>query len=348
LPEWARDVSGNSLAEPVKKYIFDVTARWMDPEGNGDVTKGVDGWRLDVAYCVPHGFWKEWHAWVRNIKPEAYTTGEIVGPAGEWLKADEFTAVMNYMWLFPTLSFFTPHKKAIPAPEFRRRLTELWERYPSENNYALQNLLDSHDTGRILTMLESSCPPFEHWDAYFHWARAFSQPEVCTTKPDDAAKTALKLAVIWQMTGLGAPMIYYGTEVGMWGANDPCDRQPMFWEDIPLDPETAGVNGPVGVQGRNRDVDLFRHYQHWIRIRKQEDALRRGTFRWASTPGDETIAYTREYGNEAIWCVIHKGKQSLQLSVPFNGINLETAQPISAGDVTLPPACALIVKRKIC
>ena len=34
------------------------------------------------------------------------------------------------------------------------------------------------------------------------------------------------------MTYIGAPMIYYGDEVGMWGANDPCNRKPMFWKEL--------------------------------------------------------------------------------------------------------------------
>ncbi len=56
LPELAR--TDNDMAPPVRKYLFDITRRWMDPNGDGDPSDGVDGWRLDVAFCVPHGFWR--------------------------------------------------------------------------------------------------------------------------------------------------------------------------------------------------------------------------------------------------------------------------------------------------
>ncbi len=59
----------DDLAKPVRDYIFDITRRWMDPDGDGDPSDGVDGWRLDVAFCVPHGFWKSWRAHVKSINP---------------------------------------------------------------------------------------------------------------------------------------------------------------------------------------------------------------------------------------------------------------------------------------
>ena len=77
LPEFGR--STDTLNPGIKQYLFDITRRWMDPSGQGRPGDGIDGWRLDVAFCVPHGFWREWHALVRAINPEAYTTAEIVG-----------------------------------------------------------------------------------------------------------------------------------------------------------------------------------------------------------------------------------------------------------------------------
>jgi cyclomaltodextrinase / maltogenic alpha-amylase / neopullulanase len=79
LPEFGR--TPDNLNPGIKQYLFDCTRRWMDPDGDGRIERGIDGWRLDVAYCVPHGFWRDWHAHVRSINPLAYTTGEIVGPA---------------------------------------------------------------------------------------------------------------------------------------------------------------------------------------------------------------------------------------------------------------------------
>ena len=53
----------------------------------------------------------------------------------------------------------------------------------------------------------------------------------------------LKLAALLQMTSVGAPMIYYGTEVGMHGGDDPDDRMPMVWGDLKYENRTKGPRG---------------------------------------------------------------------------------------------------------
>ena len=334
LPNFGR--SDDTLNPGIKKYIFDITRRWMDPSGQGRPADGVDGWRLDVAFCVPHGFWREWHAHVRAINPDAYTTGEIVTPAQEWLKPDEFTAVMNYEWTYPTIAFFTTNSAAIGAAEFRARIDTLHARHPAGTTLILQNLLDSHDTGRILTMLESACPPFTDWNSYFNWAKVADNSGLITSRPGPKAKQALKLTVAWQMAGPGAPMIYYGTEVGMWGANDPCDRQPMLWSDIAYDDETQGFRAALlKTNPRTPDLDLFAFYQRWIAIRKAEPALRRGSFHWLPAPDDSTLVFERKLDDITVWCAIHKGPGAVAMPpLPANAQNLWDGSPAPA---EMPP-----------
>ena len=79
-----------------------------------------------------------------------------------------------------------------------------------------------------------------------------------------------RLVALLQMTYVGPPMIYYGDEAGMWGADDPCDRMPMVWPELTYDPQQAD---PLGrKRGRtNRGVrrDLFRFYQAAITLRRE-------------------------------------------------------------------------------
>ncbi len=336
LPNFGRDA--DTLNPGVKKYLFDITRRWMDPSGQGRPAEGVDGWRLDVAYCLPHGFWREWHAHVRAINPEAYTTGEIVGPAQDWVKPDEFSAVMNYEWTYPTLAFFTTNAAAIGAAEFRARIDRLHARHAPGSNRIMQNLLDSHDTGRILTLLESACPPFVSWDRYFNWPKVADTPGLKTHRPGPDAKRALELAAVWQFAGPGAPMLYYGTEVGMWGANDPCDRQPMLWADVDYADETLGFRAPLLVSHpRAPDFDLFAFYQRLIAIRKAEPALRRGDFLWLPAPTDHTLVFQRGLDGAALWCAIHRGKEPAALDLPRPARNLWTGADLPAGPLSLPP-----------
>lgn len=327
LPAFSR--SETNLNDGVKAYLFNITRRWMRPVVNGHERGGIDGWRLDVAFCLPHGFWREWHHWVRTLRPDAYTTAEIVGPAQDWLRPDEFSAVMNYEWLFPTLSFFTPHAHALTATEFRAAIDRLHARHAPGTIAILQNLLDSHDTGRILTMLHSACPPFTNWDSFFQWARVADNPALRTDAPSADAKTRLRLSAVWQFTGPGAPMLYYGTEVGLWGANDPCDRQPMLWPDIPAAPETLGFRGPLEHRTpRAPDESLLAFYRTLTALRRDHPALRRGTFRWLPGGDENTLLYERRLGDDCLLVAIQKGPTPVSLPPPFN----LTAPPLAPLD----------------
>ena len=62
----------------------------MDPNGDGDPSDGIDGWRLDVANEVPTGFWRDWHALARKINPQCYTVAEIWDDARQFLDDGQF------------------------------------------------------------------------------------------------------------------------------------------------------------------------------------------------------------------------------------------------------------------
>ena len=201
----------------------------------------------------------------------------------------------------------------------------------------MQYLLDSHDTGRILTLFESACPPVVSWDFYFNWPKVADNPELKTHRPGPEAKQALKMAAAWQFAGPGAPMLYYGTEVGMWGANDPCDRQPMLWSDLAYEDETMGFRAPLlAPHPRAPDFDLFAFYQRLIAIRKNEPALRRGAFRWLASPDEATLVFERELDGTTIWCAIHKGNDELEIDLPNAGRDLWIGEEIPAGPLTVP------------
>ncbi|MEM6645698.1 MAG: alpha-amylase family glycosyl hydrolase, partial [Bacteroidota bacterium] len=104
-------VEGN-LHPEVKAHVFNVTRRWLDPNGDGDPSDGIDGYRLDVAEQVPLGFWRDYYRFVKDINPDAYLVGEIwweAWPDGmmdprPWLDG-VFDAVMNYRWYKATRGF---------------------------------------------------------------------------------------------------------------------------------------------------------------------------------------------------------------------------------------------------
>lgn len=336
LPELGR--TDDDLHAAVREYIFAITRRWMDPDGDGDPSDGVDGWRLDVAFCVPHGFWKKWRAHVKSINPEAYLTAEVVSRADDFLRGDEFDAVMNYMWLFPSARFFMPAAHTIGAPEFRRELDALRKAYPPDVTLALQNLLDSHDVGRIATVLENRLPLDAGWDSYFNLSRASGNDKLSTRRPGEAAWRALRQLIVFQMTYPGAPMLYYGTEVGMWGANDPDNRQPMLWDDIEYEPESHDLNGRCPASPRGPDKDLFRFCRKAIALRKKERLLRRGGLRWLASGSPRVLAFARTDGDREIRVYLNAGDEPRSVKLERAGRDLWNAgRRVAAGRLSIEP-----------
>ena len=133
-----------------------ITKRWMDPNNDGNPEDGIDGWRLDVAYCIKHQFWKDWRKLVKSINTQAYLTAEIVDSVEAnipYLAGDEFDAVMNYNFLFLTAEYFIDEKTSITTSDFDKGLKKLRNAYPSCVSYVMQNLFGSHDTQRVLSHL---------------------------------------------------------------------------------------------------------------------------------------------------------------------------------------------------
>ncbi len=283
LPVFADTEDGNDLHPGPKKYIFDATARWMDPNGDGDPSDGIDGWRLDVANEVPVPFWTDWNAHVRSVNPEAYTITEIWEEAGDFIREGGFSATMNYHgFAYPVKGFLVDGTLSPSA--FAEDLNTRREHYPEPVQQALQNLVDSHDTDRIASMIVNAGRfEYEAPDRFdYDWGGRVSPRgglDYDVRAPNDAERDLQKLVALMQMTYVGAPMIYYGTEAGMWGADDPDDRKPMVWDDLTYDAECAD---PLG---RERacdavafDADLYSFYQEVIALRNDNPALRRGEF----------------------------------------------------------------------
>jgi cyclomaltodextrinase / maltogenic alpha-amylase / neopullulanase len=187
---------------------------------------GIDGWRLDVPNEISHEFWREWRTVVKSINPDAYIVGEIWEDGSPWLQGDQFDAVMNYRFRNACLDFFVQRK--IGPAAFDEKLEEQRKGYPDEVSFALLNLLGSHDTERFLTLCSGNT-------------------------------AVLKLAMLFQMTYPGAPMVYYGDELGMQGGKDPGCRGTMVWEK------------------GGRDTTLLRFTQNAIAIRNSHRLWRTGT-----------------------------------------------------------------------
>ena len=347
LPELAR--TRDNLKAPIAAYIADCTRRWMDPHEDGDLSFGVDGWRLDVAACLPHGFWKSWRKVVKGINPDAYLCGEIVDDASAWLQGDELDAVMNYPWAYPVTSFFIRGPHEIDSASCRSQLEALAQSYPNEVLFGLQNLYDSHDTSRILTMIVNPQGNKKHWNDYFNAFRVQAHPELNTRRPGEAAQRVLRQMVVFQMCSLGAPMIYYGTEVGMWGANDPDDRQPMLWDDVEYEQAEVALDGSNLPVERMPDTELFRFYQRAIQFRRQYAELRRGTLRWLPVMNPDVLGFERGYEGEHMVALFNRGLAPVAYDGgDLAGIDVWSGLPVEFGVIDVPAQGWRLVKTAGC
>lgn len=318
LPEFADTPDGKDLHPGPKQYVFDCTRRWMDPNGDGDPSDGIAGWRLDVVPDMPIGFWADWNAYVRTINPEAYTVAEIWHDAARDVERGGFSGTMSYhAFAMPVKGFLVDDM--MPADRFARLITERAEVYGPRYRFGLLNLVDSHDTPRIATMIVNRETAYTEPDVFDYDRDGWGgRPDYDVRKPNDIERRIQKMIALLQASHLGAPMIYYGTESGMWGADDPDDRMPMVWDDLTYDVQE---NHPMGLE-RSRDSvafdeDLHRFYRDVFRLRREREVLRRGSVELAAADSDRKIvAFRRALGETQAFVVLNRSVASQRLALP--------------------------------
>ena len=314
LPEFNR--TKDDLVDGPKKYIFNSTKKWMDPNGDGDPSDGIDGWRLDVAREVPIGFWKQWNEVVKSINNQSIIVGELWEFSPDLVSAKgPFDALMNYNFAFAVNDLFIADKNKISVDEFILRLKQIDETYDYENLYVLQNLLSSHDTERLSSMIKNPDRKYEH-DANEN--NANYNPGKPTS--DDIEKQ--KLVAAFQLLYRGAPMIFYGDEVGMWGADDPHDRKPMIWDDLVYENEIineqSGFKTGIGNYTVEQNNNLLNFYKKIIEIRNNNEQLKTGTIKFIYSDNEKkAFAFESVIAEKKTVCVFNLGNNELSIKFDF-------------------------------
>lgn len=321
LPEFKEDEHG--LVTGAKQYVFAATKRWMNPKGKGR-EYGIDGWRLDVAYCIAHGFWKDWRQLVKSINPEAYLTAEIVDTPENvkpYMQGDEFDGEMNYNFAFTAAEFFfNPEKMAISPTEFDSKLAELRSLYPQGVAYVVQNLFGSHDSNRIGShIVNRGIANFRDWQDYFTTSQAVINPDYKVSKPTSYDLQLQRLFTLLQMTYVGAPMLYYGDEVGMWGANDPDSRKPMIWPDIKYQAERYNPDGSVRSPDKvTINTSLKQTYKQLIAIRNANPALSIGSYKTMLADDTKNVfVFERQHRTGTFWVLFNNSTENQEISLSY-------------------------------
>lgn len=267
--------------------------------------QGASGWRLDVMGdpSFPNGYWETFRQIVKQTKPDALIVGELWQKDStllRFLRGGRADSTMNYRLRDAVVSFLAPQNfdakgfadsgHPIAASQFAARLESIREDYPSSVYYSLMNLLDSHDTARLLWTLTPG-------------ANTQADKELNSSNLAEG-KRRLELASLIQFSLPGAPTIYYGDEVGVTGNDDPDDRRTYPWADLGGSPDTA----------------LFAHYQALASLRGSIPVLRNGDFRALLADDDsQTVALGRKSGSQAAILALNRSSQPQTLKIPIDG-----------------------------
>lgn len=250
----------NTENQDVRNYLLSVAAYYAREFE-------IDAWRLDVANEVSHDFWREFRKTLKSINPDLYIVGEVWHQATPWLLGDQFDSVMNYPLSNAIIDYIAKDK--INGAEFGEALVNQSFSYSQNVSQVMFNVLDSHDTPRVLTQ--------------------------CDHNKDKA-----KLAFVILLSQIGSPCIYYGTEIGMDGGQDPGCRKCMVWDE------------------KKQDRHMYHHMQKLIKLRKQYSSMTQGQLVIIDSCSETNhIIYAKKYQHEKLIFIIHNHAKINNIDLPL-------------------------------
>lgn len=263
--------------------------------GEGGVLENysnVGGWRLDVADELSSDFIRHIRDKIKQKNTDVFLIGEVWEDAAVKIAYDErkpyfcgeeLDSVMNYPLRTAILSFLRQGDAQVLAVTMRR----LVDHYPKACLDALMNILDTHDTERILTALNDSNSVYEKTDvAEYHMS----------IKERADAREKLKIATLLQFTLPGIPCIYYGDEIGMEGYRDPFNRRCFDWDCS--------------------DEAIYSWYRKMAQIRSRISIFKNGVYREIYSDRN-CIVFERRNNDRAVIIAVNRGNRKYALK--FDG-----------------------------
>lgn len=246
----------------------------------------IDGWRLDAAQYLDaggnngsdatnHQIMQELRTAVASINPNAEILGEYWGDPSPWLDSgDQWDSAMNYNgFTEPVSEWICGEDESGNSASISTTQLDIWLHgtradLPVDVQETMTNELGTHDTPRFATRCGGDI-----WKTY--------------------------LGLIFQMTYIGTPTIYYGDEYGMQGGADPDNRRTFDWS------QATTANSAVALT------------QNLIAIRNQYPALRTGSFMTLITDDTNQIyAFGRFDQTNRIAVVLNNDSVSHTVTVP--------------------------------
>ncbi|QQE12390.1 glycoside hydrolase family 13 protein [Planctomycetota bacterium] len=262
---------------------------------------GIDGWRLDVAYDLGFNYIDDLRNAARRANPEAAIVGEFWNYPSQWTDVQD--GVMNF---HARHIIFYLLQKRITGQQAARFLHQMYADIGMHAALRSWLILDNHDTHRLRTDF-----------------------------PHEAKR---RLAQVMQMTLVGSPCLYYGTELGMIGGHDPACRAPMRWDLL---------SDSNSIYNFTKQLIDMRHSRRALRIGQirfldTEQAL--GYARYTDRIEEETFIFINPTSETITELVPHRSPKiaaNVQLKDLFTGERHQTH--VGFIDIKLPPYSAAIL-----
>ncbi|MBQ2241903.1 MAG: glycoside hydrolase family 13 protein [Clostridia bacterium] len=290
------------------------------------MSEGIDGFRLDVADELPDRFLEELRDRIHSVNPESVLIGEVwenaadkiaYGKRRSYFRGAQLDSVMNY----PTRKALLEFAENGNAEALASALTELYSSYPRCVSASLMNLIGTHDTERVLTILGNPEKVRENAYAY----NAVQEKLRLTDEERARGVKLLKMISAFQFTLFGFPCIYYGDEAGMEGMSDPFCRYPFPWHNI--------------------DTEINEHYKKLGALRRGEKIFAGGEFKITRATGGyfEFIRYKKEEKGYVL-VAVNMADEPIKVYAA-GGINLYTGKRV-VGYPSISKGEFIIVKMK--
>lgn len=294
-----------------RAFIFDqVVEKWMN--------MGISGWRLDVADELSDSFLQAFRKKVKEKNADAFIVGEVwedasnkisYGGRRRYLWGQELDSVMNY----PLRNAIISYVRDGNVRAFIDTVDTLYSHYPKQTADTLMNILGTHDTERILTVLAGD-PAGERSNAELSHAKM---------SPEQRQKgtTLLKLAYTLLVSMPGIPCIFYGDEAGLEGYRDPFCRMPYPW--------------------KRQDADLLSFYQTMGSIRRHLPAFADGIYQTVYCDAD-FLCIRRRNTVQTVLTAVNRSASPHTLSAPHLTFIDAATQAKKLQSVTVPAMTARI------
>ena len=286
---------------------------------------GASGWRLDVADELPDAFIAAIRRACKTEQKDALLLGEVWEDAShkisydrlrEYLLGQELDCTMHYPFRDGAVAFLLGQKT---AGAFAEEMESIRENYPETALYGALNLVGTHDTPRILTVL-GEAPE----------GRSEAERENYRLPPDKRGMALRRLRLLDELLFAfpGVPCVYYGDEAGMEGYADPFNRGSFPW-------------------GRE-DGNLQYHVRMLSNLRKEYPVLTHGTARYTAV-NDAVFLLERQWKDSQIILYVNRSWTEQTVEREDNGLcwlDLLTGTAYAGKTLTIAPCTAVMLYRE--